>query len=183
MTKAQFLLEIFEGDMTLRQFRTADARALFELIDGSREHLSQNGDDTAAKYPTFDSVHQSILFPKNPKRLRFGVWINGKLVGSVNLTPREGDPRAAEIGYWLGESHCGRGYATRAVKALAAYGCAFLDFKRIIARTGQRNHRSADVLRRAGFCVHIAGARREDVHWIWGEEEEPTPARDEDSDT
>lgn len=179
MMSAAFRLEIFEGDMTLRQFRTADAGALFELIDANREHLSQNDDDTAVKYPTPDSVYRSILFPKNPKRLRLGIWVKETLVGSANLTLREDDPRAAEIGYWLGQSYCGRGYATRAVKALIVYAREHLGFKRFSARTGQRNQRSADVLRRAGFCVHIAGAGHEDVHWILGEEE-TVSAKDEE---
>ncbi len=49
-----------DGEVVLRQFTLEDAEEIFKLIDGNREHLSQFGDDTAGKYPTLDSVRESL---------------------------------------------------------------------------------------------------------------------------
>ena len=59
--------------ISLRQFSPADTNAIFELIDRNRGHLSQFGDETAAKYPTGKSVLDIITNPKNPGKLRFGM--------------------------------------------------------------------------------------------------------------
>ena len=76
-----------DGDLTLRQFTPSDAQELFGLIDSNREYLSQFGEPTSHKYPTVESVLDSIQTPRNPNKLRFGMRDNkGKLVGSINLT-------------------------------------------------------------------------------------------------
>src|SRR5437868_14428116 len=78
-----------DGEVILRQYSPADAQEGFSLIDRNRDHLSQFGDETASKYPTLESFQESILHPKNPRRLRFGIRNKeGLLVGSINLTPQ-----------------------------------------------------------------------------------------------
>jgi hypothetical protein len=69
----------------LREFEEGDAEEIFALIDRNREHLSQNGDTTAGKYPTFESVLESITYPVDPVKIRLGIWDDGVFVGSVNV--------------------------------------------------------------------------------------------------
>lgn len=105
------------GDtLVLCQYTAEYAPVIFALIDRCRPHLSQNGDTTATKYPTLESVLLSIEHPENPKRLRFGIWDSGTLVGSINIEPTGNG--CAELGYWLGEPFLGKGYATRAARRL-----------------------------------------------------------------
>lgn len=59
----------------LKQFIQTDSKAIFDLINKNREHLSQFGDTTAEKYQNVESVEDSILNPKNPNRLRFGTTV------------------------------------------------------------------------------------------------------------
>jgi len=45
----------------------------------------------------------------------------GRLVGDVGLSPAEGEPGVIKVGYTVAPVYQGRGYATEAVGALAAY--------------------------------------------------------------
>ena len=141
-----------DGEVVLRQFTVKDSQEIFELIDRNRTHLSQFGDDTAGKYPTLETVQESIEHPKNPKRLRFAIRNRqGQFAGSINITPDEKKPETAEIGYYLGSEFQKKGHAGRAVEILTAYGFDILDYKTIYGDVAQGNTASINVLLRAGF--------------------------------
>lgn len=147
------------GDVTLRQFTVADADEIFALIDSGRDHLSQHGDETAAKYQTVDAVRDSIATPTNPQRLRFGIRnSDGVLVGSINVTPDDDTPHRGEIGYYLGAAHTGRGYTTEAVTTLTEYAFAQLGYIELYGKVAEANTPSVKVLQRAGYTE----TRRED---------------------
>jgi RimJ/RimL family protein N-acetyltransferase/mannose-6-phosphate isomerase-like protein (cupin superfamily) len=139
-----------------RQLTVEDAPAYFAAVDANRDHLSQFGDETAAKYPDIQSVVNSIATPSNPDKIRMGIWDGDTFVGSANLTPDE-DGHATEIGYWLDARHQGHGYATVAARALAIYGQK--QFGKVYAHVstepmeiGDRvNDKSVSVLERVGF--------------------------------
>src|SRR5205085_1508422 len=123
-------------------------------------HLSQFGDPTYAKYPDLSSVERSILEPRNPDRLRFGIWDGGLLVGSLNLTPREKpvryDPRgegsgSAVIGYWLGAEFQRHGYMREALTVLTDYSEKELGYRRTYAAAHSENRPSNNVLDYSGY--------------------------------
>lgn len=154
LEEAQKPIEILssDGSLTLRQFTPEDTEAIFELIDNSRDHLSQHGDDTARKYPTLDTVRESIEHPANPNRLRFGIRNHeDQLVGTINLTPNEENPDIGEIGYYLGSSHTGKGYTIVAVNALTDYAFTQLHYQTLFGKVAQANISSIKVLQRAGY--------------------------------
>ncbi len=135
-------------DVVLREFGLVDARALFALIETSRKHLSQRDDNTAHKYKTLAEVRKSIATPVNPTRRRFGIWMSGVLVGTINLTPDEDG--ACEVGYWIGAAFINRGLATLATKAIAAYALS-LGAPKVYGVVHPENIASQKVLLRAGF--------------------------------
>jgi RimJ/RimL family protein N-acetyltransferase len=59
----------------------------------------------------------------------------------------------AEIGYWLGEAHWGRGLATEALGLTTAYAFAQFDFVRLQAGVLAWNPRSRRVLEKAGYAL------------------------------
>lgn len=59
--------------------------------------------------------------------------------------------RSAEIGYWLGEPHWGKGIATGAVQAFTRFAFSNYDLARIEARVYENNPASARVLEKAGY--------------------------------
>lgn len=143
-------------NIALRQLTIADAPVYFEAVRANKEHLSQFGDDTYKKYPTLESVEESIIHPKDPNKIRMGIWDDGLFVGTVNLTPDE-DGKAAEIGYWTDGRRLRKGYASLAARALSQYGLE--RFGKVYAKvtteeteTGERaNEKSVGVLEKVGF--------------------------------
>lgn len=61
------------------------------------------------------------------------------------------DGAQAELGYWLGRPHQGRGYAMEAVRALLDLGFGALGLARIYADVQAANVRSRHLLERLGF--------------------------------
>lgn len=140
-----------EFRISLKQFTPEDSKAIFELIDRNRDHLSQFGDETATKYPSEKSVLDSITNPKNPNKLRFGVWDDGQFVGSINLIPDENGESKAEIGYYLGAEFTGKGYMSKAVKTLVDYAFSHLGYKSLFGNVHPDNTNSQRVLLKSGF--------------------------------
>ena len=141
-----------DGETVLRQFTPEDAGEIFNLIDRNRDHLSQFGDDTAGKYPTHDSVKDSIENPKNPDRLRFTIRNKERqLVGSINITPDKKNPKQAEIGYYLGSEFQKKGYMKRALEVLLDYGFQNLGYDTIYGDVVDDNVASVKTLLACGF--------------------------------
>lgn len=152
ITEAPIEITAPDGHVSLRQFSLEDSEEMFALIDSSRDHLSQFGDETAAKYPTLASFQDSITNPSNPQRLRFGIRNRaGQLVGSINLTPEKLDPTTGEIGYYLGKYETGNGYAVAAVRALSDYAFTKRGYETLYGVVAAGNKDSVKVLENAGF--------------------------------
>jgi RimJ/RimL family protein N-acetyltransferase len=137
--------------VVLRQLEPIDAAPLSDLIGRNQLHLSQFGDDTAQKYPDYESVLRSIEHARDPSRLRFGIWDGDTLVGSANLTPWPVDHSLVALGYWTGTEFTRRGYAVTAAKALCRYAFDMLRCRCVVAYTHLANRPSQGVLRAAGF--------------------------------
>jgi len=136
----------------LVQFAPGDAGEIFELIDCSRQHLSQYGDRTAKEYLTVDSVLRSILKPPNPDKLRYAVRDEmGTLIGSINLTPDEKNTRMVKIGYYLGKGFIGRGYMGEAVRLLTEHAFNKLGFEVLFGKVHKDNLASIRVLEGVGY--------------------------------
>jgi RimJ/RimL family protein N-acetyltransferase len=76
-----------------------------------------------------------------------------RYVGSGGLHPCPADVTRREIGYWLRDSATGHGYATEAVRAIAAAAFSSLDLRAIEIRSSARNLASHRVAVRAGFTL------------------------------
>ena len=82
----------------------------------------------------------------------FCIRAGGELVGRLTLSQvfRKAF-RNCYLGYWVGEEHNGRGYATGAVRLAVSYAFDELGLHRVQANTMTKNPRSARVLEKAGF--------------------------------
>ena len=61
--------------------------------------------------------------------------------------------RTAEIGYWLGEPHWGKGIATKAVEAFTEFAFSNFEIERVQAIVYEWNSASARVLEKAGYAL------------------------------
>lgn len=89
---------------------------------------------------------------------------DGAYMGGLGLMPKaDVQARTLEIGYWVGREFWGNGYASEAVRALAAWAFAhFPDVLRIEGEVFEGNEGSARVLLKAGFRAE--GIRRKAVY-------------------
>src|SRR5690606_34305364 len=90
------------------------------------------------------------------------------VVGATGLT-LDAEHDRAELGYWIGVQHWGRGYATEAAAALVAYGFEHLGLNRIYATHLLRNPMSGRVMEKIG--MREEGVLRQYVK-KWGEYED-----------
>lgn len=76
---------------------------------------------------------------------------DGMLLGGVGLHGLRNPNRTAEVGYWLGRSFRGHGFATEAVRAVTHAAFDHLAIERVDAHVFPGNARSESVLLRSGF--------------------------------
>lgn len=116
----------------------------------------------------------------------FCIRVGGDLVGRLTLSQvfRKAF-RNCYLGYWVGEEHNGRGYATAAVRMAAGYAFGALGLHRVQANVMTENPRSARVLEKAGFrreglalrYLQIAGTWEDHfMYALTAEEAETRPA-------
>ena len=74
----------------------------------------------------------------------------GEVAGAIGLTFKLHHGRA-EMGYWVGKPHWGRGYATEAGRQLARWGFEAMGLHRIVAHHMTRNPSSGAVMRKMGM--------------------------------
>ncbi|SEP05334.1 Protein N-acetyltransferase, RimJ/RimL family [Salinihabitans flavidus] len=134
----------------LRRWRQEDARAFRALLDNPNiwTHLPDPytpiSDDAAATL--IDLSNRS-----NHHEVR-AVIHEGTIVGQVRLVFAADTDDTAEISYWLGEDHWGRGYGTAIVQLYTAQSfAAHPGITALIARVHQGNVASRRVLEKAGY--------------------------------
>ncbi len=137
--------------IVLREITLVDAQTYFDLVDYDRQHLSQFDDKTAAKYPDVESVEKSIHnYPKN--KIRFGIWDDGVMVGSRNLTYSD-DRKDVELGVWVSQKYLGHHYSTRS--NIMAQEFAFRDsqVEKVFCAVEEDNAASIKSVERAGLVL------------------------------
>ncbi|MCY1665410.1 GNAT family N-acetyltransferase [Rhizobium sp. SL86] len=82
---------------------------------------------------------------------------NGAFLGCCALEPHANDDLTLEIGYWLGEPHWNKGYATEAAHALIDMAFRTRDIDQIDARCRVTNIASRRVIQKCGFQFQGSG--------------------------
>jgi RimJ/RimL family protein N-acetyltransferase len=95
-------------------------------------------------------VLESIVNPKNHYKFRFGIFAEGKIVGSINMTPST-PMKQAEIGYWIGKEHTGNGYAAKALNTFIPFAFNRPAIERLYAKVAIGNVPSQKTLLKSGF--------------------------------
>jgi RimJ/RimL family protein N-acetyltransferase len=154
---------------TLRSYRDEDAVTLQQLAD-DREVSRYLRDRFPHPYTLEDArewIERARAEVSSPP-LTFAISGAGQtMLGTIGLD-RQSDVyrHSAELGYWLGRRHWGRGVATAAVEAICRYGFETVGLRRIYASVFEPNTASARVLEKAGF--RLEGRRRKAV---WKDDE------------
>jgi ribosomal-protein-serine acetyltransferase len=154
-------------DIDLRLLSEADAAGLFRLVDENRSHLRR----WLPWLETSTSVEHTREFIKGTlKRFAdfagfvYAVEFQGSLVGVVGHNSIDKANQISYPGYWLSESHVGRGIMTCAVRALIEHAFAELHLNRIDIRVAVGNQKSQAIPDRLGFTRE--GVIR-DAEWLY----------------
>lgn len=93
----------------------------------------------------------------------FAIEVDGRVAGSIGYTLHTDVERVgAEVGYWVGVAHWGRGIATAAVRAVTRQAfAAHPELRRLYAMPYAWNPASARVLEKAGYTLE--GTLRENA--------------------
>ncbi|MBN6206479.1 GNAT family N-acetyltransferase [Ralstonia pickettii] len=148
-----FQYEVDE-DITLKPISEADAKALFQLTDSSRENLREWLpwlDGTKKEEDSLDFIENSIKNYEAKKSLNCGIFYRGKLAGMAGFNSIDWTNRVGYIGYWLAEAFQGKGIMTRAVRGLTDYAFQDLELNRIDIRAATGNKKSRAIPERLGF--------------------------------
>lgn len=99
----------------------------------------------------------------------------GTLLGGINITNiRHGVAQSGTLGYWVGESHAGRGHMTAALYAILNHARLTLKLHRLEAACLPGNQPSLRLLQRAGFeregfaKAYLKINGRWEDHVLWG---------------
>lgn len=154
------------GDILLRPWRLDDLPAFLALLDDPRvwHHLPETYPAPLTEAIARDLIEIAREGTHHEVR---AIVVDGAPVGQVRLAFEPGDERRtrAEIGYWLGASHWGRGIAGDAVALATRHAFAAHDLlATIFAIVHADNHASLRVLEKAGYRRTGTAARGDD--WL-----------------
>jgi [ribosomal protein S5]-alanine N-acetyltransferase len=137
--------------VVLRPPLLADANAIAKHANDRRIWINLR-DAMPHPYSVDDAVAWlGSNIDQNPVEL-FTIDLDGEAIGAIGLVPGSDiERRSAELGYWLGAAHWGRGIATAAVHRICRYAFEDLDLLRIFATPMASNRSSKRVLEKAGF--------------------------------
>ena len=105
---------------------------------------------TRVPYPYTKSDADEFLQTTKDQTFNLCIFRKQTLIGGVLLT-EDTDTQSYELGYWLGASHWGRGYATEAARALIDVAITTNDARHVKASYIKGNDASAHVLGKLGF--------------------------------
>ena len=140
--------------LRLRRSVPADAATIAGYRSDPDVHRYQGWDRTDEDGIRSDIEQMAIRSPGEP-----GGWVQlsvedrhtGLLVGDVGMSPADGESGVIKIGYTMAPQFQGRGYASEAVRALAAYAFDVLGAEVVRAYASAENLASIRVAEKVGM--------------------------------
>jgi RimJ/RimL family protein N-acetyltransferase len=132
--------------LVLRAPRRGDVKAIAALVNDRR--VAANTARIPYPYAIEDAEQFIAAVNKREGEACFVITLDGAPIGICSVDLREDGP---EIGYWLGVSYWGRGFATEAVRALIDHAFGDLEHDTLISGARVNNPASRRVLEKCGF--------------------------------
>ena len=139
--------------LSLRPFTFDDEAAVFALV--SDPAIARFVRFEAHRTPADTRVFLELAAEHYRRGDLFALAIilreDERLIGSCGFVSQSTERRSAEIGYWLGKPHWGKGYAVEAARALVRYGFEQMRLERVEAKCFVENHAGQRVIEKLGM--------------------------------
>lgn len=137
----------------LRKWKESDLKSLVKYANNYK--IARNMRDL---FPHPYTLNDGQVWIKIANNNEFGhyfaITIDNEAIGSIGLTIGTDIERiSAEVGYWLGEEHWGKGITSSALKGIVDYGFNELNLERIFAVPLEENIASIRVLEKNDFKI------------------------------
>lgn len=135
----------------VRLWQPSDARALVKHANNS--HVAKQLRD---RFPHPYTHAHAVSFLRQvtaaERQTNFAIEVDHEAAGAIGFVGGTDVERfSAEIGYWLGEEHWGRGIVTEALTMVTAHAFQAFNLLRLFALPFADNAASARVLEKAGY--------------------------------
>ena len=143
-----------DDNIKLASIEELNAATIFGLVDSNRSYLRQwlpwvDATKSPADTEEFLSLNRKLA--AEGRALLFGILVEGQIAGVVGSNTIDSANRAVTIGYWLAESHQGRGIVSRCLKLVVAHAFQTLKVNRIVICAATGNAKSQRLAERLGF--------------------------------
>jgi ribosomal-protein-alanine N-acetyltransferase len=146
------MLELPVAGALIRPWRPGDAPSLARHADNRKVWINLR-DAFPHPYTLADAERWLAWAAGQDPQTHFCIAVGDEAVGGIGYRLQDDVlRRSAEVGFWLGEAHWGRGIATAAVQAVSAHAFASHDLVRLYAHVYQWNIASMRVLEKAGYA-------------------------------
>lgn len=153
--------------LTLRPFHPSDAPDV-QRMAGAREiasvtkNIPHPYEDGMAE--SWIATHQERYETHQGLSLAITLVDTGELIGAIALMSISEAHRRAEIGYWMGVDHWGRGYCTEAGRRVLQFAFGEMDLHRVVSHHLTRNPASGRVMQKIGM-THEGTMRQHVCKW------------------
>jgi ribosomal-protein-serine acetyltransferase len=149
----------------LRPLEESDAAELHAAIERNRAQLARWMRWAREQTPeqTLDFIRRARADAQDGRGFEGAIVAEAGVVGMAGFPAIDWCNRSAQIGYWLDESHRGRGVMTSAVAALVGHAFDSLRLNRLEIRADVENAASRAVAERLGF--RYEGTLRQ-AYWV-----------------
>jgi len=138
-------------ECSVRSWRRSDAASLVK--HGDDREIWINLRDTFPHPYTLAHAHRFLhMVARQKPEATFAIAVEDEAVGAIGLRlQRDVERCSAEIGYWLGRAHWGRGITTAVLRVVTGFALESFALTRIYAIPFEWNAASIRVLEKAGY--------------------------------
>ncbi len=135
----------------LRAWRAGDEESLVRHADNRKVWLNLR-DRFPNPYTRADANAWIAKVAAQEPQTHFAIAVGEEAVGGIGFDVKDDvERRSAEIGFWLGETHWGKGITTAAARAVTRYAFESFDVCRIFGYVFEWNTASVRVLEKCGY--------------------------------
>lgn len=153
--------------LELRLLQLSDTDKLFALTDANRTYLREWLpwlDATNEPAVTQNFIRSTLQQFADNLGFVASILYNLDMVGVIGFNRLDWQNRIGDIGYWLAESHQGKGIMTASCKTIIHHAFTALKLNRLVIYCASENQRSRAIPERLGF-VHEGTVR--EAEWLY----------------